>query len=105
MKASQPAASALNIWCDIKESIAGSKLDFNTGNIGRTILILSVPMVLEILMESVFAVVDIFFVAQLGADPIAAVGLTEFLFTLVYTVAIGFSIATTAIIARRVGEK
>src|SRR5215216_6232684 len=92
-------------WATIKEAIRGSHQDFTEAPIGRAVILLSIPMVLEMLMESVFAVADIFFVGRLGANAIATVGITESLMTTIYPVAIGMSIGATAVVARRVGEK
>jgi len=90
----------------VKSAIAGDpRRDFTEGSIGRAIAMLAVPMVLEMMMESLFAVVDMFWVAHLGANAVATVGFTESLLTLLFAVALGLSIATTATVARRIGEK
>ena len=89
----------------LKEAVRGSHQDFTEAPIGRAVVLLAVPMVLEMLMESVFAVVDIFFVGRLGASAVATVGLTESLMVIVYALAIGLSIGAAATVARRIGEK
>ncbi len=95
----------LGVWGTVKLSLTGKELDFTTGPIGRSIILLSIPMVLEMVMESVFALTDAFFVSRLGTNAVATVGLTEAMITLLFAVAGGMSIATTAMVARRIGEK
>src|SRR5882724_5602144 len=93
-------------WAVVKESLRGEQHhDFTEGPIGRAILLLAVPMVLEVVLEGVFAVADIFWVSHLGPDAVASVGLTESLLTLVYALAMGLGIGATALVARRIGEK
>lgn len=95
-----------NGWAFFKQAVAGDgEIDYTQGSIGRVTLMLAIPMILEMAMESVFAVVDIFFVAGLGTAAVATVGLTEAMITLLYAIAIGLSMGTTAMIARRIGEK
>ena len=89
----------------LKQAIAGSEQDYTTGSIRKAVFLLAIPMIMEMMMESVFAVVDIFFVGKLGNEAVATVGLTESVLSLVYSVAIGLSMAATALVARRVGEK
>src|SRR6266404_1015649 len=93
------------LWSSIRESIRGSHQDFTTGNLNRAILLLAIPMVLEMVLESLFAVVDVFWVGRLGADAVATVGLTESLLSLVMAIGFGLSLSTTAMVARRIGEK
>jgi putative MATE family efflux protein len=100
-----PQEDSQSLWSAVKESIRGSHRNYTTGPIGRAILLLAIPMVLEMIMESVFAVVDIFWVSHLGKEAAATVGLTESLLTLIYALAIGLSIGAMAMIARRIGEQ
>ena len=99
------AAPAPGFWASVREALRGSEQDFTRVPLGRAILLLAVPMVLEMVMESVFAVTDIFFVAHLGARAVAAVGLTESLLSAVYALAMGLGIGATAVVARRIGER
>jgi Na+-driven multidrug efflux pump len=89
----------------IKEALSTKQHDFTTGSIRRAVFLLAIPMILEMCMESVFAIVDIFFVGKLGSAATATVGLTESVLAIVYSLAFGISMAATALVARRVGEK
>src|SRR5438477_10873153 len=93
------------IWSSIREALRGSHQDFTAGSLNRAILLLAIPMVLEMVLESLFAVVDVFWVGRLGADAVATVGLTESLLSLVFAIGLGLSLSTTAMVARRIGEK
>lgn len=89
----------------LREAIVGTTRDFTEDSIGRAIFILSVPAVLEMCMESLFGIVNVFWVSRLGAPAVAAVGITESLLTIIFAIALGLSMATTAVVARRTGEK
>jgi putative MATE family efflux protein len=99
------AAPTPTFWASVREALRGSQQDFTTGNLNRAILLLAIPMILEMVLESLFAVVDVFWVGRLGADAVATVGLTESLLSLVFAVGLGLSLSTTAMVARRIGEK
>lgn len=105
-----PAAEAAAVpepgfLATLKEALAGSQQDFTEGSIGRAVFLLAVPMVLEMMMESLFAICDVFWVSRLGSEAVATVGLTESVMTLLMAVAIGLAMGTTAMVARRIGEK
>lgn len=103
MKTSTKKTSLFSLF---KEAVLGSEQDFTKGSINKAIFLLSVPMILEMAMESVFAVVDIYFVGKLHSnEAVAAVGTTELILTIIYSVAMGLSMGATAMVARRVGEK
>jgi putative MATE family efflux protein len=93
------------VWKSLREAIHGTHQDYTTGSLNRAIFLLAVPMVLEMALESLFAVVDVFWVGRLGSNAIATVGLTESMLTIIYSVALGLSLSTTAMVARRIGEK
>jgi putative MATE family efflux protein len=101
----QKVSTISKLWSAIKLSLNGEQQDYTTGSISKAVVLLAVPMILELSLESVFAVVDMFFVGKLGQDAIATVGLTESVITIIYSIAIGLSTAATAIVARRIGEK
>src|SRR5467141_695844 len=94
-----------SLWSSVREALRGSHQDFTAGNLNRAILLLAIPMVMEMVLESLFAVVDVFWVGRLGADAVATVGLTESLLSLVFAIGLGLSLSTTAMVARRIGEK
>jgi putative MATE family efflux protein len=92
------------MWKTLLEAVRGTRIDYTTAPVGRAVVMLAVPMVLEMGMESIFAVADVFWVAHLGANAVATIGLTESMMTLIYTAAMGLSIGATALVARRTGE-
>jgi putative MATE family efflux protein len=105
MDAVTTTARQPTLWEAIREAVRGSHQDYTTGNLNRAILLLAIPMVLEMVLESLFAVVDVFWVARLGSNAVATVGLTESMLTLIFAVALGLGMSTTAMVARRIGEK
>lgn len=94
-----------SLWTLFLNAVRGIEHDYTEGNIHKAIFLLSIPMILELSLESVFAIVDMFFVGKLGSSAVAVVGYTEALSTIIYSISIGLSTATTAMISRRVGEK
>ncbi|MEO5684002.1 MAG: MATE family efflux transporter [Chitinophagaceae bacterium] len=103
--ATVPLSKLSRIYSLIKQSMSGEAVDYTQGSIRKAVILLAIPMMLEMCMESVFAVVDIFFVSHLGKHATSTVGLTESVITIVYSLAIGISMAATAMVARRIGEK
>src|ERR1700756_63348 len=102
---STAAETESSLWASLVEAVRGSHRDYTAGSLNRAILLLAVPMVLEMVLESLFAVVDVFWVGRLGANAVATVGLTESMLSLVFAVGMGLSLSTTAMVARRIGEK
>jgi putative MATE family efflux protein len=100
-----PAEDERSFGASVREALKGSHQDFTTGNLNRAILLLAIPMVLEMVLESLFAVTDIFWVGRLGANAVATVGITESMLALVFAIGLGVAMSTTAMVARRIGEK
>jgi putative MATE family efflux protein len=94
-----------SLWKSVWEAVKGSHQDYTSVDLNRAILLLAIPMVLEMVLESLFAVVDVFWVGHLGSNAVATVGLTESMLSLVFAVGMGLSLSTTAMVARRIGEK
>jgi len=105
MDAVATTAQQPTLWESLREAVRGSHQDYTAGSLNRAILLLAIPMVLEMVLESLFAVVDVFWVARVGSNAVATVGLTESMLTLVFAVAMGLGMSTTAMVARRIGEK
>ena len=102
--AAAPAPLPHGLWPTLRAALRGIRIDYTTAPVGQAVIMLAVPMVVEMTMESIFAVADVFWVAHLGADAVATVGLTESMMTMIYTAALGLSIGATALVARRTGE-
>lgn len=100
-----PMPKAMSFGAVLRAALRGEQHDYTRGSLDRAIVMLAIPMVLEMIMESLFAVVDVYWVSRLGADAVAAVGLTESLLALLYAIAMGLAMAATASVARRIGEK
>src|SRR5579872_1224256 len=100
-----PTSYRSSLWTSLWEAIRGSHQNYTEGSLNRAIFLLAVPMVLEMSLESLFAVVDVFWVGRLGANAVATVGLTESMLSLVFAIGLGLSLSTTAMVARRIGEK
>ena len=100
-----PPVPAGGLWRDLRDALRGTQHDYTAGPLGRAIFLLAVPMVVEMAMESLFAVTDVFFVGRLGSAAVATVGLTESIMIVIYTIAFGLSIGATAVVSRRIGEK
>src|SRR3954470_17003116 len=94
-----------SFWQLVRAAVAGEQKDFTSGDLKRALFMLAVPMILEMVMESLFAVVDVFYVSRVGVNAVATVGLTESVMMLIYAIAVGLSMAATAFVARRTGEK
>lgn len=102
---SAETSRSVSFWRSVRQSLRGEEHDYTALPLNRAVVLLAVPMVLEMIMESLFAVADVFWVSRLGKEAVAIVGITESVMTLIYAVAIGISIAATAIVSRRIGEK
>ena len=102
---SQSGNRTPSLWSSVREALRGSHQDYTQGSLNRSILLLAIPMVLEMVLESLFAVVDVFWVGRLGANAVATVGLTESMLALVFAIGLGLALSTTAMVARRIGEK
>jgi putative MATE family efflux protein len=101
----EPPAEHTGFWTTVRQALAGTEFDYTRGAIGHAILLLAIPMVLEMVMESAFAITDAYFVSRLGVNAVATVGFTEALIMIVFDIGLGLAVGTTAMVARRIGEK